>query len=308
MTGVTELRCPGCQTPFQEGDLFCERCGTRLADEQPESEGSDDRIELDLAVAAAVSDRGRVHRRNEDAFWLEVAAEDRLAIVVCDGISSASAGDAAARSAAAAAGERLAQAMVDHTLDGQAAVVAATEAAHASVAQVPWTRRIDRDAPSCTLVCALWRDGDVIVGSVGDSRAYWIAPGETRQLTTDDSWAEEQVAEGRLSPDQALADPRSHSITHWIGGDAPPRPPRLTALRPDQPGRLLLCSDGLWNYLAGPAELGELVNRLPPGASAAAVARSLTDTALVRGGRDNITISVADIDPSGGASDEHIHG
>jgi PPM family protein phosphatase len=296
MTGTTERRCPGCQAPAQEGDLFCEQCGARLFEEEPEPE-SGDRVELDLAVAAAISDRGRVHRRNEDAFWLEVAREDGIAMVVCDGISSASAGDMAARSAAAAAGERLAETMVDHEPDGEAAVVQAIEAAHAVVARVPWTRRIDRDAPSCTLVCALWLNGELVVGSVGDSRAYWIAPGQTRRLTTDDSWAEEQVAEGRLSPDQALADPRSHSITNWIGGDAPARPPRLTALHPDQPGRLLLCSDGLWNYLTGPAELWELVDRLPAGASAAAVARALTDTALVRGGRDNITISVADIDP-----------
>jgi serine/threonine protein phosphatase PrpC len=77
--------------------------------------------------------------------------------------------------------------------------------------------------------------------------------------------------------------------------DAPARPPRLTALRPPGAGRLLLCTDGLWNYVADAAELGELIDGLAAGAAPAAVARALTDVALERGGRDNITVAVIDI-------------
>jgi PPM family protein phosphatase len=291
VTEATPPRCAACQALLEEGDGFCEQCGARLTDAEPAT----DRIELDLAIAAAVSDRGRVHRRNEDAFHVEVIEERSVAAVVCDGISSASAGDAAARSAARAAAAVLAEAIADRTRDAGSATVAAIGAANAAVERVPWTTRTDRDTPSCTLVSALCRDGETVVGSVGDSRAYWIDAAGTRQLTTDDSWAEEQVAAGLLTFDQALQDRRSHSVTHWIGADAPGRPPRVALLRPEGPGRLLLCTDGLWNYLASPGELGELVDALPPGASPAAVARALTDTALARGGRDNITVAVIDI-------------
>jgi serine/threonine protein phosphatase PrpC len=151
--------------------------------------------------------------------------------------------------------------------------------------------------PSCTLVLALYRGQEVAIASVGDSRAYWIDSEGTRRLTVDDSWAEEQVAEGLLTADQAAHDPRSHSITHWIGADAPDRAPPVTTFSAATPGRLLLCTDGLWNYLTGPTELGELVDALPTGASPAAVARALTDTAIARGGRDNVTVAVVDIDP-----------
>ena len=323
MTDGTDLRCGACQAPLEEGDRFCEQCGARLAEEQSEDGGchvcgavaaaidgdgycsvcgarhrsATDRVELDLTIAAAISDRGRVHRRNEDAFEVEVIAGDRVAAVVCDGISSASAGDVAARSAAKAAATVLVEAIADPARDASAATVDAIQAAHGAVEQVPWTTRTDRGMPSSTLVCALCRDGEIVVGSVGDSRAYWIGFHGARQLTVDDSWAEEQVAEGRLTFEQALHDPRSHSITHWVGADAPEREPRLAALRPDGPGRLLLCTDGLWNYVATAAELGELIAALPPGASPAAVARALTDTAVVRGGRDNITVAVVEIDP-----------
>jgi serine/threonine protein phosphatase PrpC len=174
-------------------------------------------------------------------------------------------------------------------------VAAGIDAAHAAVAQVPWTTRAGRATPSCTLVCALCRKGEVVLGAVGDSRAYWHDRTATIQLTVDDSWAEEQVAEGRLSRKQAMRDPRSHSITHWVGSDAPARPPRLTVLHPPGAGRLLLCSDGLWNYVADPAELGELLDSLAPRAAPVAVARALTDIALERGGRDNITVAVIEI-------------
>jgi serine/threonine protein phosphatase PrpC len=283
-----------------DADGYCTVCGAR---ERP----AEDRIELDLAVAAAVSDRGRVHRRNEDAFALELVGEQRIAGVVCDGISSSSAGDAAARSAAAAASAVLAAALADAECDAGAAVREAVATAHDAVVSVPWTTRIDRATPSCTLVCALWRTDTVAIASAGDSRAYWIGTDGARRLTVDDSWAETQVAEGAMTPEQALADRRAHSVTNWIGPDAPSREPRVGFVRPLEPGRLLLCSDGLWNYVPDAARLGELVGSLPDGASPAAVARALTDVALERGGRDNITVIVIDVDPRSGGPDGQVH-
>jgi serine/threonine protein phosphatase PrpC len=321
VTDATKMTCAACEAPLQPGDRFCEQCGARQVEDQ-ESEGAcqacgaaasqieddgycsvcgararttSDRVELDLNIAAAVSDRGLVHRRNEDAFGLEVRDPDGLAAVICDGISSASAGDAAARDAAGAATDELARALDDRGLDASQATLDAVLAAQRAVAGVAWTTRTDRGWPSCTLVCALSRDGQIVIGSVGDSRAYWIDADGARQLTIDDSWAEEQAEEGVMTFEQALEDPRSHAITHWIGADAPDRAPRLATLRPPGPGRLLLCSDGLWNYVSRPEELGDLINALPEGASAAAVASALTDTAVGRGGRDNITVAVLDI-------------
>jgi serine/threonine protein phosphatase PrpC len=288
---TTDARCPSCHAPLQTGDLFCERCGTRLG------EPDEDRVELDLVTAAAVSDRGRVHRRNEDSFHLKVGSDHAVAVVVCDGISSASAGNVAARDAAQAAGTVLEDAMADPSQDGRDVMVKAIGTAGGAVERVPWTTRTGRVDPSCTIVSALCRQEEIVVGWLGDSRAYWLDGDGLRQLTVDDSLAEEGVARGMLTPEQAARSPFLHSITHWVGPDAPERPPRLAVLRPERPGRLILCTDGLWNYMPTVDELADLIDALPASATPAAVARSLTDTAMTRGGRDNITVAVVDVDP-----------
>ena len=100
--------------------------------------------------------------------------------------------------------------------------------AAAAVVAVPWLEDGSRDAPSCTVVLAVWDGADVTVGWLGDSRAYWLDGAGCRQLTVDHSWAEEQVSSGRLSREMAEADGRAHAITRWLGADAPPGPCPIT--------------------------------------------------------------------------------
>jgi len=323
------LRCEACPAPLLADDRFCEACGARRGAEpaEPERPTGDchgcggpaandadgycgvcgvraregrSRTELDLSLAAAVSDAGRVRRCNEDAFHLEQVDGDVVA-VVCDGISSSASADLAARRGAAAAGAVLAEALRDGSPAPAAASVDAIAAAQDAVGQLPPAPRADLADPSCTLVSALVREGEFVIGSVGDSRAYWIAPTGARQLTIDDSWAGEQVAAGVLSSEQAACDPRAHSITCWVGPDAPEDPPQIVTVAPVEPGRLVLCTDGLWNYAPGAADLAKLLDDLPATAGAAVVARALAEVALARGGQDNITVAVVDVRPPRGS-------
>jgi serine/threonine protein phosphatase PrpC len=294
--------CSACGAPLSEldADGYCSSCGTRERD-------PGEHIELDLVLAAAVSDRGHVHHRNEDAFSLDIGAAGDVAAVVCDGISTSTAPDAAARAAADAAAAILTGAFDGTTADLSAITGDAIAHARRAVTGVQWTTRADRALPSCTLVCTLVRGGEIAVASVGDSRAYWIDADGARRLTIDDSWAQEQIAAGAMSAQEAFKDRRAHSITNWIGADAPEADPGGEMFRPASRGLLLLCTDGLWNYLTDDSELARLISDLPDGASPAAVARELTEVALARGGHDNITVAVIDVDPISGGSDEHLH-
>jgi serine/threonine protein phosphatase PrpC len=157
----------------------------------------------------------------------------------------------------------------------------------------------DQSDPACTIVSAACLGGALTVGWAGDSRAYWIGETELEQLTLDNSWAYEQVAAGAMSEAQASADPRAHAITRWLGADAPEHPHQIITRRPPERGTLVLCSDGLWNYAPDPSDIARLIRALPDAASPLAVARSLTDAALAGGARDNITVAVVDVRPTG---------
>jgi serine/threonine protein phosphatase PrpC len=297
MTGDVALRCPACGAPVLVDDNFCEACGVAVP--APAKRVAAQRVEVDLAVAAAVSEQGRSHSRNEDAFHIERVGAEGVVVVVCDGISTAASGDAAARAAAAAAAEVLAAALRSGD-DLEAATGAAVLAARAAVQQVPARTRTALALPSCTLVSAACRDGMLVVGWVGDSRAYWLGADEARQLTVDDSWAAEQVAEGRLSAEEAFADRRAHAITRWVGADSVDAP-QVTKLAPSQAGRLVLCTDGLWNAAPAPGALATLVAGLEERATPASVAHHLADAAITAGTRDDVTVAVIDINRGEGS-------
>ncbi|HEY2203414.1 MAG TPA: PP2C family serine/threonine-protein phosphatase [Pseudonocardia sp.] len=272
----------------------------------------DEHVEIDLGRLAGVSDRGLVHTHNEDAMALgcRPAADLRpglvaeLALVACDGVSTVRQPELASRAAADTALRVLLgpEPEVDprraRLPRGHRGIRAAAVAAAESVAELG--RVGELDPPSCTLVCAHLEepadDGEpvITVGWVGDSRAYWLAaPGAeepTRLLTTDHSWATAMIESGRLDAATALADRRAHAITRWLGRAGEPEP-EVVSWAPGGPGALLLCTDGLWNYLPDAADLAAVVvPALERGESPLVVAKGLTDLALRAGGHDNITV------------------
>lgn len=160
-------------------------------------------------------------------------------------------------------------------------------------------------APSSTYVSAVVTPEEVTVGWVGDSRAYWLSAGgdtPSRRLTTDDTVAAQLVAAGMAEEDASRVY-NAHALSSWIGADAHEVRPHVMTMSPAGPGAVVLCSDGLWNYLP---EADDLAAKLPTQIEALAAAGDLTALALEFGGHDNITVVVVPI-PLGplGRSDEH---
>ena len=289
----TSASCPGCGESILDDDVFCEACGIRLVEDptgpdlEPASEP--EHLDLDLGAVAGVSDRGLTHRRNEDAFALEVRG-DRLVAVVCDGVSASVSPDRAARVAADTVAEMLAAA-IDDDADLARAMADAVNVARAAVERVPWIATQRLAAPSCTLVAAVWDGRAITLASVGDSRAYWIGADEAAVLTEDDSWALHQVRLGELTPEDAAVHPWAHAITNWIGADAPDDELRVETIEPEGDGLLIVCSDGLWNYVPEADALAELVRTLG-GTTPHEIADGLVQYAIAQGGADNVTVAV----------------
>jgi serine/threonine protein phosphatase PrpC len=154
-------------------------------------------------------------------------------------------------------------------------------------------------APSATYVSVIVGPGEATLCWLGDSRAYWLATeSESVRLTRDDSLAEELVAQGQMTEAEAMASPQAHVITRWLGADVAAAEPHVTRFVPPGRGVILVCSDGLWNYLPEAADLVKLA--LPTALTdPLGAARALVKFALDAGGTDNITAVLATFPPSG---------
>jgi serine/threonine protein phosphatase PrpC len=97
------------------------------------------------------------------------------------------------------------------------------------------------------------------------------------------------VDSGLLDEAEAMASPQAHVITRWLGADITEPQPHVSRFEPAGPGVLMICSDGLWNYLP---EADDIAGLALPGAltDPAGVASTLLKFALDAGGMDNITV------------------
>ncbi|GGY30743.1 hypothetical protein GCM10010363_09210 [Streptomyces omiyaensis] len=301
---VPEGVCVACRAGRVDGDGYCENCGHAQPRER-------DHMERELGTVAAVSDRGLRHHRNEDAFAITESTlpggRPATVAIVCDGVSSAHRPDEASAAAARAAGRVLGEALPRGTHPQQAlheAIVAAAEA----VTALARTAGPDGDgadslhggnSPACTIVGSVVADGLLVVGWVGDSRAYWVPDDRSApaaRLTEDDSWAAQMVKAGLMNEEQAYADERAHAITGWLGADAYELEPHTAAFKPDRSGVVVVCTDGLWNY----AEAADAMAAVVPADAALRplhAARVLVGHALDGGGHDNITVALTPFAP-----------
>jgi serine/threonine protein phosphatase PrpC len=146
-----------------------------------------------------------------------------------------------------------------------------------------------------TLVVAVFRDNRLMVGHVGDSRAYRLRAGRLQQITRDHSLLQEQIDAGLITPEQAAFSANKNLVTRAVGVED------TVLLETHQhdvvPGDLyLLCSDGLSDMLDD-AAIGELMaahESLETGCQA------LIRAANEAGGKDNISVVL--VRASGGAN------
>ena len=334
------LACPSCASPVASGERFCEACGADLGlpAAQPDppdvaadapacrecggdvsDEGyctrcgaraakpRDHFTEQPAPWVAAVCDRGVRHTRNEDAVALAAGPDPggRAVLVVCDGVSSSTDSDVASLAAARAARDVLAvsnpQGMGTAATRAAASVRALAAAADAANdAVIAHTTSGPGNPASCTFVAAVVGGSSLVVGWVGDSRAYWLPDGgEARLLTIDDSFAAEQIAQG-VSRAAAESGPQAHAITRWLGIDAPDHTPRTVSLALEGVGWVMVCSDGLWNYCSEARDMAALLTDTArtTGTEPLRLAGALVDWANAQGGQDNITVALARVGPT----------
>jgi protein phosphatase len=231
-------------------------------------------------LVGSATDVGRVREGNEDA----VRVDERLHLfAVADGMGGHRAGEVASATAL--------EALRAAVASGRPISEAIEQANTAVFAKAHDDENLR--GMGTTLTAAVLTDGSsILIGHVGDSRAYRFHANELEQITEDHSLVEELVREGRLTPEQAVVHPQRSIITRALGVDE--------AVQVDvypldlEPGdRVLICSDGL-TTMVRPVDIARILRRERDPQRAAEM---LVDAANAAGGEDNVSAVILDAAP-----------
>jgi protein phosphatase len=256
---------------------------------------------------AAQTDVGRHKRNNEDCYGvfredtpgLQLFQEGAL-LCVADGLGGHVGGEIASKLAVSLLKDCLKQPRPAGLDDPEAQNQAILEIIRAAIKKANDNIfRTNKDfvkegkPMGTTLLVALVDSRKAYVANVGDSRCYHIRNNEVIATTEDHSWVDEQVKLGLMSRAEAESDYRRNFLTRSIGTH-PEVPVDTYVWHVVQGDRLLLCTDGLVNMVKD-TDIRDIFGKR---AHSAEYAHRLVTLALDNGGRDNVTVVVAQISPS----------
>ena len=233
-------------------------------------------------ISAARTHIGKVRASNQDAI---LVCPGKYGIYgVADGMGGHKAGDVASKIAVEVTEKALKNARPSIALL-RSAIQEANLAIYREQLQNP-----DFSGMGTTMT-VIWEDDErVLLGHVGDSRAYRVREKSIRQISQDHSMVAEMVRRGVLTEEEARVHPYRNIITRALGTD---ETVEVDAEELDKrPGDLyLLCSDGLSEYVQNESLL-YILRKHPSLEEAADV---LLNMALEGGGRDNISVVLAEV-------------
>lgn len=231
--------------------------------------------------AYVITDVGKVRLTNEDASYLPSNGERFAA--VADGMGGHQAGEVASAMAIQVFSRTLREA---DCAASEEVLIRAVDLANAAIYRQ--SRQESGQHGMGTTLTGLWFGSDyVYLCHVGDSRAYLLRNGVLMQLTNDHSLVNELLERGQITPKEARLHPQRNMITRALGTSK-----HVTSdiIRLDYKPEdcWLLCTDGLSNCLSSP-ELARILCLDIPWKDRL---RTLVESALQRGGADNITALV----------------
>ena len=244
--------------------------------------------------AAGLTDTGRRRLQNEDSFVCEPPL-----FAVADGVGGAQAGELASSLAAAAIEDG------GHELENEAAITALVLHANARVFEhAQGNPAVAGMGTTTTLVNVDEAGGNMLIGHVGDSRAYLWRGDALSRLTEDHSLVAELVRSGRITEQEAAVHPHRSAITRVLGTDSSVEVD--TATVPAEPGDLVIvCSDGL-PTMVNDERIAAIVREDP---SPDGVCERLVRAANDAGGEDNVTVvsfEIVDGEPPVRPKKEHV--
>lgn len=238
---------------------------------------------------AGRTDVGQVRTRNEDAL---LQRPPRGLVAVADGMGGHAAGDIASRIAVDVVDDRTRHLPEDGLDDYFRETV--REAHEAILRAAAADSELEGMGTTLTILRLDPGGSTGLIAHVGDSRAYRWRAGSLHQLTRDQTWVQQQIDDGVLSPEQAHGHPFSAMLTCALGIPDVDLDVQLIDPEPEDGDLLMLCSDGLTARLTDD-DLREILVQHSD-SDLDATAGALVDAANEAGGPDNITVALVRIE------------
>jgi protein phosphatase len=249
---------------------------------------------------------GRIREHNEDSFIAEDltlggtarsgesvtwrVADRGILLAVCDGMGGAAAGEEASRLAVEIVSRTMKDGAPARDRDEVAArLVDAIRAAGAAIFEHAELDRSRRGMGTTATVAVIW-GGDLLVGQIGDSRAYVMRGDRLVQITRDQTLTAQLIEVGQLTEEEAETFEHNNIITQALGPgvDVDVDVTHVELRRGDA---IVLCSDGLHGMMPKDAVRSLLIESGEPRVACG----RLAERANEGGGVDNITVIVAKV-------------
>jgi len=252
---------------------------------------------------AALSHKGKVRGKNQDNLWCkglflekeneglsevlsgEMKKSKCPTFVVFDGISGAQQGEVAAYVAAKKFGDCYNKELLKNDVEGEAFLRNTCFAMNDEICD--YAKKNHIQSTGTTAAILMFGKEKVITCNLGDSRIYRLSKGTLRQLTRDHLGSHTKSRKAPLT--QHLGVPKEKFQLE----------PFMTEVDYLQQDRYLVCSDGLTDMLSF-EEIGKILVE----GEVTDVAKTLVDQALAKGGLDNITVLICEVEEDEKATDK----
>ncbi len=235
------------------------------------------------------TDKGRVRKANEDFFANKEIRDGEYLFIVADGMGGHQAGDVASKLGTETFVEQYRKLRKSELAIHEALNQSIKEANSVILAKA--SADISKKGMGTTFSALVLTNMKANIVHVGDSRIYRIRDNQINKITTDHTFVEKMMEEGRLSEEEARNHPQKNILYMSLGARESFAPIIITDQEVKEGDLFIMCSDGLNNMVTD----NEIVQFAETHKTPRELVEELIKRANENGGTDNITIQAIQV-------------
>lgn len=236
----------------------------------------------------AETDIGIVRSMNQDAYYISEENDNYKLCILADGMGGYTGGEIASRLACLSSAEYIKENFNSEKQQPKEVIIEIIKKAMEYANQTVYAKSkesVDLEQMGTTLEVCLIYNNRVFIGHIGDSRIYRLRQNIMRKLTTDHSYVQKLVKDGKITKEEAIHHPKKNMLMKALGCEEQIEPDVM--VKGFNSGDIILiCSDGLTNMISE-QQIYNIINNDTQNATS-----NLIKKAKELGGYDNITVVI----------------